>query len=152
MTIRTVTISDITAVDFDPDKENPYFYLSEKYIWVRNKSSAEIYVSAKEEPSPGDYGTLEILSGACALFGMPENNIIYFSGDGDAEIYTSNVAACPFEGGSSGGGSGGTTNYNALNNKPKINGVTLSGDKTLKELGIDTLTAEQMSALKRLIK
>jgi len=147
MTIRTVTISDITAVDFDPDKENPYFYLSEKYVWVRNKSSAEIYVSAKEEPSPGDYGTLEILSGACALFGMPENNIIYFSGDGEAEIYTSNVAACPFEGGSSGGGSGGTSDYTTLSNKPQINGITLSGNKSLEDLNVISITNAQIDDL-----
>lgn len=35
-----------------------------------------------------------------------------------------------------GGGSGGTTNYNSLNNKPQINGVTLQGNKTTQELGI----------------
>lgn len=34
------------------------------------------------------------------------------------------------------GGGGGTTNYNALNNKPQINGVTLQGNKTTQELGI----------------
>ena len=34
------------------------------------------------------------------------------------------------------GGSGGTTNYNALLNKPSINGVTLTGNKTLKQLGL----------------
>lgn len=28
------------------------------------------------------------------------------------------------------GGSGGTSNYNSLTNKPKINGVTVIGDKT----------------------
>lgn len=39
--------------------------------------------------------------------------------------------------GSGGGGEGGTTNYNALTNKPSINGVQLSGNKTSKELGID---------------
>ena len=33
-----------------------------------------------------------------------------------------------------GGGSGGTSNYNSLSNKPQINGVTLSGNKTLAEL------------------
>lgn len=40
--------------------------------------------------------------------------------------------------GSTGGGgeSGGTSNYNALTNKPKINGVELTGDKTLENLGI----------------
>ena len=34
------------------------------------------------------------------------------------------------------GGGGGTTNYNALSNKPQINGVTLSGNKSLDDLGI----------------
>ena len=36
----------------------------------------------------------------------------------------------------SGGGSGGTSNYNDLTNKPKINSVTLSGNKSLEDLGI----------------
>ena len=31
---------------------------------------------------------------------------------------------------------GGTTNYNGLSNKPKINGVELVDDKTLEDLGI----------------
>jgi len=35
-----------------------------------------------------------------------------------------------------GGGGGGTTNYNALYNKPQINGVTLQLDKTSDELGL----------------
>lgn len=34
------------------------------------------------------------------------------------------------------GGGGGTTNYNQLSNLPKINGTTLTGNKTLNELGI----------------
>lgn len=37
----------------------------------------------------------------------------------------------------SGGGSGGTTNYNQLSNKPSINNVELSGNKTLAALGIN---------------
>ena len=35
-----------------------------------------------------------------------------------------------------GGGGGGTTNYNSLTNKPKVNNVTLQGNKTLSDLGI----------------
>ena len=35
-----------------------------------------------------------------------------------------------------GGGGGGTTNYNSLSNKPKINNVTLEGNKSLSELGV----------------
>lgn len=41
----------------------------------------------------------------------------------------------------SGGGSGGTTNYNDLNNKPQIAGVTLSGNKSLSDLGIASAEA-----------
>ena len=35
-----------------------------------------------------------------------------------------------------GGGSGGTSNYNALSNLPSINGVTLKGNKSLTDIGI----------------
>lgn len=35
-----------------------------------------------------------------------------------------------------GGGGGGTTNYNNLTNKPRINGVLLSGDKSAADLGL----------------
>ena len=35
-----------------------------------------------------------------------------------------------------GGGGGGTTNYNLLINKPSINGVTLTGDNSLVDLGV----------------
>ena len=45
-----------------------------------------------------------------------------------------------------GSGGQGTTNYNDLQNKPKINGVELSGEKTLEDLGVqpsgDYLTEE----------
>lgn len=34
--------------------------------------------------------------------------------------------------------SGGTTDYAQLSNKPKINGVTLNGDKSGKDLGLST--------------
>lgn len=38
--------------------------------------------------------------------------------------------------GGGGGGETGTSNYNDLSNKPSINGVTLSGNKTSEDLGI----------------
>lgn len=37
-------------------------------------------------------------------------------------------------------GSGGTTDYEKLNNKPSINEVELSGDKSLEDLGISPLS------------
>lgn len=40
----------------------------------------------------------------------------------------------------SGGGSSGTSDYTALTNKPSINGVTLSGNKTASDIGINVPT------------
>lgn len=37
-------------------------------------------------------------------------------------------------------GAGGTTDYDKLNNKPRINDVELSGDKSLADLGISPLS------------
>lgn len=45
------------------------------------------------------------------------------------------------------GGGGGTSDYNALTNKPQINGVELSGNKTSDDLGISGMTAEQEQQL-----
>ena len=42
-------------------------------------------------------------------------------------------------------GGGGTTDYTALSNKPKINGVELSGDKTSADLKIGTPSDEQVA-------
>lgn len=43
----------------------------------------------------------------------------------------------------SGGGTGGTSDYNDLENKPSINGVSLEGNKTLSDLGIDVFTPRE---------
>lgn len=43
--------------------------------------------------------------------------------------------------GTGGGGGGGTSDYTDLNNKPKINNVTLAGNKSLSDLGIVEATA-----------
>lgn len=40
------------------------------------------------------------------------------------------------EGSTGGGGTGGTTDYNALNNKPQINGFELKGNKSAADLGL----------------
>ena len=52
------------------------------------------------------------------------------------------------------GGGGGTSDYTYLSNKPKINGITLEGDKTAEELGIDVATevAEYVNAHKDELK
>ena len=47
----------------------------------------------------------------------------------------------------SGGGTPGTTDYTDLTNKPSINSVTLSGNKSFGDLGMDTAPTENHSAV-----
>lgn len=51
------------------------------------------------------------------------------------------------ESGGGGGVVGGTTNYNKLYNKPQINGVELTGNKTNEEIGIGTITNTELNDL-----
>lgn len=48
---------------------------------------------------------------------------------------------------SNGSGSGGTSNYNELENKPQINGITLSGNKTSSDLGITSESLEPVESI-----
>jgi len=41
-------------------------------------------------------------------------------------------------------GAGGTIDYEKLNNKPSVNGVELSGDKSLEDLGISPLSDSEI--------
>jgi hypothetical protein len=50
-------------------------------------------------------------------------------------------------GGTGGGGTSGTLNYNRLYNKPKINGVELSGNKTNEDIGIGAITNTELNDL-----
>lgn len=45
------------------------------------------------------------------------------------------------------GGSGGTTNYEYLLNKPKINSVELVNNKTFKDLGINEITNTELEEI-----
>ena len=97
MTIRTVTVSGVTAVYFDPNSTNPYFYASEKYCWVKNNSNAAMYVSLNETCTAGADGTALIAAGEVGMIQLSPANTIYISGSGSAEIRTTDVAVCPFK-------------------------------------------------------
>lgn len=103
MTIRTATVSGITEVDFDPEGKNPYFFASEKYVWIKNNSNAAMYVSLDENCAAGAAGTALISSGECGRIELSPANVLYISGSGSAEIRTGDTAECPFKAPSGGG-------------------------------------------------
>lgn len=108
MTIKTVTVSGVTTVNFDPDNKNPYFFASEKYAWIKNNSDAAMYVSLDENCVAGAAGTAMISPGEAGRIELSPANILYISGSGSAEIRTGDNAVCPFKVKSGGGD---LTNY-----------------------------------------
>ena len=90
-----------------------------------------------------------VLDGNIELFTTTENGIV----DTDINNYNSLLWNTPTDtfdisiifddsdisgGSSGGGGGGGTSNYNQLSNKPQINNIELSGNKSLSSLGIQS--------------
>ena len=46
-----------------------------------------------------------------------------------------------------GGGGGGTKDYNELENKPQINGVTLQGNRDMASLGVDAMSVQDIERI-----
>lgn len=101
--IKTITVSGITPVDFSNGGAEPQYYLYGKYAWIKNKSDASVFVSAEPKCAPNADGTSEIFAGDCVMMNMPDTNTLYFSGTGDVEIHTGDIAVCPFKYSSEGG-------------------------------------------------
>ena len=136
MVIMTLTLSGVTSVDFTSIDGG---YPSNRFVWIKNKSSDAIYASATDNVAEGANGSTEIASGEVGMVMMSKSSMIYISGDGEAEIKASDFAECPFKiAGKGGGGSGGSVDYpTQVNAKPKLNHVTITGDKTFTEYGLE---------------
>lgn len=83
------------------------------------KGNGGIYEGDSTDTKPTDVAVNTI------FHELDTNCKYYFTGEDWAEIPSSG-----------GGGGGGTDNYNELSNKPSINSVTLSGNKTAANLGL----------------
>lgn len=96
MTVRTVDVSGVTEVNFDPAGTNPTFYLEERYVWIKNRGTDVMYASVNPNPSAGSSGTAMILSRTHRRLELTPANKIYLKGEGCAEIQTGETAECPF--------------------------------------------------------
>lgn len=83
------------------------------YIGADEPSDANVWIDPNGEAD--DFITEDMLDGESVYIG--EDGLVHAKG---------------------GGGEGGTNNYNELINLPKVNGVTLSGNKSLADLGIES--------------
>lgn len=103
-----VTFSDSPKIDSEED-----------VVWNRIRCKVQGYLASLFTDSPHK---VEMVDGILKVETFDESD--FDVGDDEFE--------CPRRS----GGGGGTTDYNELSNKPKINSVTLSGNKSLEDLGI----------------
>jgi hypothetical protein len=118
------------------------------YYHFRNDSTETAYIGETSAVSAGSDDVLSIPASTSAF--ICKNETLYAIGNGDLLVYGTNTDTSPFKSaGKGGGGGGGTDDYSQLANKPQIEGVTLSGNKTFEQLGISALsTTEIYNALK----
>lgn len=120
------------------------------YIWVENLGTVSIKMSRSPNVESAEQGVLTRPAKSSAGMSVKDSKLYVYGESGSINVMGTNSAENPFkivaEGGGS-GGSGGTTDYNDLSNKPKINGVTLSGNKSLEDLGIRDMTEEEVTNL-----
>lgn len=115
MIIETINVSGTTQVAFVNHIN---------YIWIKNKSSASMYASHDSTVTAGASGTTEIPAKEAGMLIMPDNNTIYISGSGSAEIKASDFAECPFK--SSGRGGDTFVRVLGVTTTPLTDGATTS--------------------------
>ena len=89
-----------------------------------DKNGARTFYGTSSDTKPSG---ADAANGSCFLE-MDTGNVYFYDAEG-AEWRVSPTS-----------GGGGTSDYTDLENKPQINGVTLSGNKSTSDLGIDTLS------------
>ena len=124
-----VAYTNIPVKDFTVDGNVISFTFlasEQKYVGVY---SLTIQVKTEDATNTVDKCNIfELVSTSCQISGEDEPNIKTESVSLELDVYLDAVGG--------GGGGEGTSDYNQLENKPKINGITLQGEKTLEALGI----------------
>lgn len=126
-----------------------------EYIWVENLGSSPIRLGREPGVKTNTIGVIQRPpKSSCGMQVL--NSTMYIYGEsGTVNIMGTNSSENPYElssGGGSGSDSGGTTDYNDLDNKPRIEGRTLTGNKTFNDLGLIDMTELEVTDMIKRIK
>ena len=89
--IKNIDLTEeTTVINFNEQGSDPYFYLSNKYCWIKNTGSSDIGVSAAGAES------VFISSGECYRVNIPFDNKIVLTGTGSVTVATGNESVSPF--------------------------------------------------------
>lgn len=105
--------------------------------WLEDKVSLDYYEFFADEdsdlPTGGEYTPDEPTD---ITYKIAQGSMGYVISTSTMYLLSSEGSWVEQESSGGGGGGGGTTNYEQLSHKPQINGTTLSGNKSLSDLGI----------------
>lgn len=118
--IANAKLNEIDNLDIDAEKIDNITTVT---IGKKDGTEKSVEILDGEKGDKGENGADAKINGVNTLSIEAGTNITL---DQEGNILTINST----------GGSGGTSNYNALTNKPKINNVELNGNKSLNDLGI----------------
>lgn len=89
--IKNIDLTEeTTVINFNENNSDPYFYLSNKYCWIKNTGSSAVGVSAAGAES------VSVSSGECFRVTVPSDNKITLTGAGSVTIATGNESVSPF--------------------------------------------------------
>jgi len=144
--VKTVSLSGgVTPIDMTEDDDSG-FHGGYRFVWITNRTGSAVFASADDTCSAGADGTFEIRANESLRMTLTPGAVLYLDGSGDVELMTVPEPDMPFTSSGGSGGSG-TSDYTALSNKPRINGVTLNGDKSFENLNLKPITRAQIDAL-----
>lgn len=78
------------------------------FVWVKNMSDGDIYISLNDEFTAGEDGVIDIPKGECARL-QGDTSTVYLLGSGSALVVAQNFSSCPFKLAAKGGEGGGSS-------------------------------------------
>ena len=89
--IKNIELTEeTTVINFNENNTDPYFYLSNKYCWIKNTGSSDIGASVTGAES------VSVSPGECFRVTVPFDNKIVLTGAGSVTVVTGNESVSPF--------------------------------------------------------
>lgn len=147
--------SNCTNIALSGTEVEIHFTHPYKYIWVENLGTSPIKISREKGIASRDYGFIQRPPNSSGGMSVDNATIYIYGESGSVNVMGTDSAENPYElsaVSSGGGSSGGTTDYNDLNNRPQIEGRTLTGNKTFNDLGLIDMTELEVTDMIKRIK
>lgn len=89
--IKNIDLTEeTTVINFNESGSDAYFYLSNKYCWIKNTGGSAVSVSVTGAES------VSVSPGECFRVTVPLDNKIVLTGAGSVTVITGNESVCPF--------------------------------------------------------